>query len=100
MVKILVVINELFTKTKVSTIVEQLGHTWTSYQSGQSLEGYDHIILDLQHPEAQDILNKQANKCLAFGPHVDQEALKKANALGCKALPRSMFFNKLSELIK
>lgn len=101
MANVLLIIDELFLKTKVSTIVEHLGHAWTSYNSGQSLEEYDHIILDLQHPEAQDILHRQAKKCLAFGPHVNEEALRDAKALGCKeALPRNMFFNRLPELIK
>ena len=101
MANLLLVIDELFTKTKVSTTVERLGHIYTSYELGQSLEAYDYIILDLQHPQAQDILKKAAKKCLAFGPHVHAEALRAAKALGCKeALPRSVFFNKFLQLIK
>jgi hypothetical protein len=35
---------------------------------------------------------------VGFAPHVDDEALARASAAGCEALPRSVFFRRLPNL--
>jgi hypothetical protein len=59
-------------------------------------------LVDLAHPQAEPFIEELAGAgvpTVAFGPHVDEEALDRASALGARSLPRSRFFRNLPELL-
>ncbi|MGH9167280.1 MAG: hypothetical protein ACRD02_05500, partial [Acidimicrobiia bacterium] len=60
-------------------------------------------LVDLAHPQAEPAIEELAGAgvpTVAFGPHVDEEALARAAALGAgRSLPRSRFFRSLPELL-
>ncbi len=61
------------------------------------------VLVDLNHGAADDAIRACAAagvRCIAFGPHVDDIALVRAQSLGAAdALPRSRFFKRLPELL-
>jgi hypothetical protein len=61
------------------------------------------VLVDLAHPAADDALRGAAAagvRAYAFGPHVDDVALIRAQSLGAAdALPRSRFFRRLPEIV-
>ncbi|MEE8376382.1 MAG: hypothetical protein V3S26_08700 [Acidimicrobiia bacterium] len=60
----------------------------------------DLILLDLSSGIAPAEVVAIGPPVVAYGPHVDTEALAGAVAAGCReALPRSRVFSRLSELI-
>ncbi|MGH8935151.1 MAG: hypothetical protein ACRDXD_02600, partial [Acidimicrobiia bacterium] len=60
-------------------------------------------LVDLAHPQAEPVIEELAGAgvpTVAFGPHVDEEALARAAALGAgRSLPRSRFFRSLPQLL-
>jgi hypothetical protein len=59
-------------------------------------------LVDLAHPQAEPFIEELAGAgvpTVAFGPHVDENALDRASALGARSLPRSRFFRSLPELL-
>ena len=66
--------------------------------------GPDPVVtfVDLEHPEADGAIRRLAarSRVIAYGPHVDDFAMVRAQSLGAdEALPRSRFFRKLPELL-
>ncbi len=62
----------------------------------------DLVLVDLAWPDSIAVVERSVRagaRVVAFGPHVDREALRSALEVGAvEALPRSAFFAKLSEL--
>jgi hypothetical protein len=50
------------------------------------------VLVDLTLPGALDVLPNLDGRVIAFGPHVDTEALAAATERGAEAMPRSRFF--------
>lgn len=54
------------------------------------------VFVDLEHPDADEAVrqaSEQAGRVIAYGPHVDDIAMVRAQALGAdEAMPRSRFF--------
>jgi hypothetical protein len=64
------------------------------------LNGADLILLDLSSGIDPADVVAIGPPVVAYGPHVDREALDAAVAAGCReALPRSLVFRRLGELI-
>lgn len=68
-------------------------------------EGCRAVVLDLQAvgPDPQDAiaaLTQAGILVLAFGPHVEAEALRRARQAGAVALPRSTFLERLPQLLR
>ena len=57
----------------------------------------DLVLVDLSRPGVLDRLPD--TRVVGFAPHVDDELLARAAANGCEALPRSVFFRRLPELV-
>lgn len=58
------------------------------------------VLVDLEHPDADEAVRSfsgQAARVVAYGPHVDDIAMVRAQALGAdEVMPRSRFFKDLS----
>jgi DNA-binding NarL/FixJ family response regulator len=52
----------------------------------------DLVLVDLTLPGALDALAHLDRRVIAFGPHVDGDALTTAQERGAEAMPRSRFF--------
>ena len=57
----------------------------------------DLVVVDLSRPGVLESLPDA--RVIGFAPHVDDELLASANEHGVEALPRSVFFRRLSELM-
>lgn len=57
------------------------------------------VIVDLDRPgviEVLGVLNGQGRRVIGFGSHVARDTLSAAAAAGCRTLPRSELFRRLS----
>lgn len=58
------------------------------------------VLVDLEHPDADEAVRSfsgQAARVVAYGPHIDDIAMVRAQALGAdEVMPRSRFFKDLS----
>lgn len=64
--------------------------------------GVDVVVIDLSRPgafEAIDVAVAAGARTVAYGPHVDDDALTAARAAGAEALPRSRFFRSVAEVL-
>ena len=69
--------------------------------SDPALTSADLILLDLTSGFAPAEVVAIGPPVVAYGPHVDTEALEEAVAAGCReALPRSRVFQGLSDLVE
>ncbi|MFT7645707.1 MAG: hypothetical protein ACI8Y4_000439 [Candidatus Poriferisodalaceae bacterium] len=60
----------------------------------------DLVLVDLRPAEVLGSLPTGAGRVIGFAPHVDDELLAAASEAGCdEALPRSLFFRRLPELL-
>ena len=55
------------------------------------------VVVDLSRPGVLDSLPD--TKVVGFAPHVDDALLAQANERGVEALPRSVFFRRLPDLL-
>ncbi len=75
-----------------ATLVRDLGD--------EALAEADLILLDLRSGVDPADVVAIGPPVVAYGPHVDAEALEEAVAKGCReALPRSVVFRRLAELL-
>ncbi|MGY9072042.1 MAG: hypothetical protein ACKVHU_03735 [Acidimicrobiales bacterium] len=60
----------------------------------------DLVLIDLRKREVLDALPSGAGRVIGFAPHVDDDLLQAAVEAGCdEALPRSVFFRRLADLL-
>ena len=64
---------------------------------GGDLAGADVVLVDLGVEGALEQALATGARIVAYGSHVDVEALDGARAAGAEAIPRSVFFRRLSE---
>ncbi len=101
--------SELVDRSKVMAAAEAVGRdlvVWrnpAAVESGLSTATPDLALVDLGHPAAIDAVTRLSAagvRVVAFGPHVDTDALQAAiDAGAAEALPRSRFFSRLPELL-
>lgn len=83
-----VVSRNLMDRSKLESAVTAAGHELVAV--GTELPDLDVLIVDLEHPDAFDLLGSAAGiRTVAYGPHVAEDALSAARAAGAEALPRS-----------
>lgn len=59
------------------------------------------VLVDLSRPGVLEIVPQITGRVIGFGPHVETDLLAAARTAGCdEVLPRSVFFNRLAELIE
>lgn len=57
------------------------------------------VLVDLSRPGVLELLPRLAGRrVVGFGSHVDRAILQAAEAAGCQALPRSLFFRTWPDL--
>ena len=57
----------------------------------------DVVLVDLSRPGVIDAVAGLAARVIGFAPHVDDDTLARAAAVGVEAHPRSVFFRRLPE---
>lgn len=57
----------------------------------------DLVVVDLRRVDDLAALETIAARVVGFGSHVDEELLAAATAAGIEALPRSVFFRRLTD---
>lgn len=100
--KIFGLVDDLFLIAKVEGAVKKANLTIKFLSSEDIvLRDVDYVIVDMEHKDAFSVIEKFPDKSLCFGSHVKKELFEKAQKLGCRrAFPRSVFFDKLPELLR
>ena len=99
MSRLVVLTSNLMDATRVQSTV--LDATVARSLTDDSLPGADVILFDLATGLDPAEVVAIGPPVVAYGPHVDVDALKAAVAAGCReALPRSQVFRRLHDLIE
>src|SRR4051812_3296795 len=94
------VVSGIFFKGKIETIAKGFGeHSFCSTIDEITSLQPNVIIVDLEHPQALEVLRSFGSKTIAFGPHVRTDLMAIAQEFGAKAYPRSIFFNELHKIL-
>lgn len=64
---------------------------------GGDIGDADVVLVDLALPGALEQASATGARVLAYGSHVDEATLAAARAAGAEAMPRSLFFRRLTE---
>lgn len=67
-----------------------------------SAAGASLVLVDLSRPGVPDVLEvvvEAADRVVGFAPHVEDEVLALAIASGVEAMPRSVFFRRIGEIL-
>lgn len=67
-----------------------------------SAAGASLVLIDLSRPGVPDVLDvvvEAADRVVGFAPHIEDEVLALAIAAGVEALPRSVFFRRIGEIL-
>lgn len=98
---VLYVGNNLMDRSKIAAAVAAAGLELVA--GSDPTPGAVRAFVDLTHPGADEAIRRLVGggvTTMAFGPHVDDVALVRARSLGAAdALPRSVFFRRLPELL-
>jgi hypothetical protein len=96
----------LMDRSRVEALVERSGAklvVWAGGNAGAGESKLNLALVDLAVPGALiaiEELVRTGVRVIAFGPHVDREALRRARQIGAEqVLARSVFFDKLGELL-
>ena len=94
------IVTGIFFKAKIEFAVRKVG-TNTFGSSIQDIERQNPslILLDLEHPQALEVLKQYGAKVIAFGPHVKTELHAIARQFGAKVYTRSSFFYDIDKLL-
>lgn len=94
--------RNLMDRSKLEAGLEQAGWNPSHLTGPQLPPSLDGILVDLEHPAALPVIAAAASvrvPCLAYGPHVNTEALEAARKAGAaEALPRSRVFRDIPAL--
>ncbi|MBI4895814.1 MAG: hypothetical protein HY831_04955 [Candidatus Aenigmarchaeota archaeon] len=100
--KILGLVDDLFLIAKVEGAISKANLSIKFLSAEDILKReFDYVIVDMEHEDAFNVIEKFPDKALCFGSHVKTDLFQKAGLLGCKRVfARSVFFDKLSELLR
>lgn len=92
------IVADLMDRARIDEAILDVHHT-TPGRIG-ALAGPDDVVLvDLKRlGAAVSLAVATGARVIGFAPHVDEELLDRGAAAGCEALPRSVFFRRLSDL--
>ena len=98
MSQLVVITNNLMDASRVQSVVPDAVVVRSLHDD--ALAGADVILLDLISGIDPADVAAIGPPVVAYGPHVDSDALDAAIAAGCRdALPRSRLFRRLSDLL-
>ena len=92
--KITAVTRDLMDRSKISAAFADVV---VVRSADTALGDPDIVIVDLAIPGAVEAAVETGATVIGYGSHVDDDALEAARTLGADALPRSVFFRRLSE---
>ena len=95
--------RNLMDRSKLEGGLKRAGWAVVAIKGRDLPSALDGVLVDLEHPAAFQVIEAAAAvgtiRCLAYGPHVDVEALEQARQMGAdKALARSVVFRDTSAL--
>lgn len=90
---IVAITTDLMDRSKITSALEEVHVARPGADLGQP----DVVLVDLALPGALDAALATGARVLAYGSHVDEETLRLARDAGAEAMPRSVFFRRLSE---
>ena len=94
--------RNLMDRSKLEAGLEQAGWDAPHLTGPRLPPSLDGVLVDLEHPAALPVIAAAASgrvPCLAYGPHVNTEALEAAKEAGAaRALPRSRVFRDIPAL--
>ena len=94
------VVSGIFFKAKIEEAVKRVGtNEFHDQMDGIAAANPCVIVLDLEHPQALEVLKQYGGKVIAFGPHMKTELLLIGQKFGAKVYPRSIFFNQIDKLL-
>lgn len=91
--KVVAVTADLMDRSKITGAIEGV----RVVRSGADLGTPDVVIVDLAIAGALDQALATGARVLAYGSHVDSANLEAAKEAGAEAMPRSLFFRRLTE---
>ena len=94
--------RNLMDRSKLEAGLDQAGWDAALLTGPRLPPSLDGVLVDLEHPAALPVIAAAASgriPCLAYGPHVNTEALEAAREAGAaRALPRSRVFRDIPAL--
>lgn len=96
--QVVIVSDNLLDRARIEETARAAG--WEPVPWSSESDKADLAVVDLQSEKAEAAIGALAvhSRVVAFGSHVDTDALAAAEGLGADALPRSRFFARLEEL--
>jgi hypothetical protein len=96
-VAVFAIVPDLMDRARVDEAILDVHHA-TAGTIGALAGADDLILVDLRRLGPQVALAVATGaRVIGFAPHVDDEVLAAASAAGCEALPRSVFFRRLTD---
>lgn len=92
-VDIVAITTDLMDRSRISGAIDGV----RVVRPGGAIGSPDVVLVDLALSGALDEAIATGARVIAYGSHVDQDALHAAQAAGAEALPRSVFFRRLAE---
>jgi hypothetical protein len=93
MTTVVAIATDLMDRSKISGALEEVRFV----RPGGDLAGVDIVLVDLSLPGALDDAVGSGARVIAYGSHVADDVLAAARASGAEALPRSVFFRRLTD---
>lgn len=91
--RVVAITTDLMDRSKITGAIDGV----RVVQPGGDIGGADVVLVDLGLPGALDQASAGGARVLAYGSHVDEATLAAARAAGAEAMPRSLFFRRLTE---
>lgn len=95
--RVVILCRDLMDRSKMSAAWPDAQFVPTIERLRSEAIGADLIVVDLSLVAEPRDLEVLQGRTIAFGSHVDDEQLLAAFAAGAEALPRSVFFRRLSD---
>lgn len=92
-VQVVAITTELMDRSKITGALPGV----RVVRPGADIGAADVVLVDLALPGALEQAVDTGARVLAYGSHVDEATLASARATGAEAMPRSLFFRRLSE---
>ena len=92
-VQVVAITTELMDRSKITGALPGV----RVVRPGAEIGAADVVLVDLALPGALEHAVDSGARVLAYGSHVDEATLASARAAGAEAMPRSLFFRRLSD---
>ena len=92
------VVGDLMDRARIDEAILDVQHV-TAGTIGHLATNHDVVLVDLVRMGPSVALAVATGaRVIGFAPHVDEDALARAEAAGVEALPRSVFFRRIQDL--